>query len=660
MVIGRGDSVGVSGVVVVLLDSGDNVAARALTNERGEFRLGTPGAGSYRIRAMRIGYRPVVTARMRLAANEDLQHPPIVAGANVTLDTVRVVGRNVCRLYGDSALATYALWEQARAALTAVELTARARTMAATIVTYERSTEPGSGRIREQSAGIRSGLTERPWTTRNVDSLRSAGYVETGAHGWVTYYAPDLEVLLSRAFLEDHCFRIARSSDGSRIGLEFEPVEARKELPEIRGVVWLARKSAELQKMEFRYTNLLREQERHGAGGEMEFVRMKNGAWAIARWHIRMPVLIERPASELAGVPGMPKRTEHRVRDVRIAGGEIALVALGSDTLWARPPLAFHGTVVDSLSGAPVPGAKVTLRGTNLAATTDAAGRFRIPGVLPGEYWIEVSTPEMDSVELTQVAEIMFVDESVPAMVRLRKRAVFHGFVLADAGQSVPGATVVLPELSMAARAGADGRFRLLDVPAGLHTVAIRQPGFIDFSTKLAFGANAIIRQNFVLRLAPVPAPTLAASGARGIVREFEERRSRGNGHFIARAQLDSKINSRTSDLLSGVPGLRIVRSSGGAQAWASSGRGKTSLELERQPDNNNRARGAPSACYSDVYLDGVLVYGGSGSDLFDLNSLLPAMLEGIEVYPSGSHAPPEYNRLGATCGVLIFWTRRG
>jgi hypothetical protein len=69
VIIGRGDSSGVPGAVVFLLDASGGVAARALTNERGEFRLGAPRAGSYRIRAMRIGYRPVVTAAVRLAAD---------------------------------------------------------------------------------------------------------------------------------------------------------------------------------------------------------------------------------------------------------------------------------------------------------------------------------------------------------------------------------------------------------------------------------------------------------------------------------------------------------------------------------------------------------------------------------------------------------------
>ena len=660
IVVGRGDSSGVPGVVVLLLDAAGTVSARALTNERGEYRLAATTPGAYRIRTMRIGFRPVVSAPVQLNGSEDVLHDPIVAGAAVALDTVRVVGRNACRRFGDSAVVTYALWEQARTAFTATDITARARTMAATLVSYERTTDPNNGRIRHQSAGIRKGFTSRPWVSRSPDSLRTFGYVDKSLQGWVTYYAPDLDVLLSSAFLEDHCFRLARGSDARRVGLEFEPTEERSGLPEIRGVVWLDRKSAELQRMEFRYTSIQRDQERHAAGGELDFVRMKNGAWAISRWHIRMPVIVERPGAEPAMIPGAPNRTERRVTEVRLAGGELALIAVGGDTLFSRPPLALRGTVIDSATGLPLAGALVALKGTSLAGRTSADGTFRVENVIPGEYSLAVSTPAMDSAGMYQQSEIVFADEAIPMVVRLKRRALFHGLVLADTtGHPVEGAVVELPELALSARADAEGRFRLYDVPRGFHMVAVRQPGFVDITTKLAFETAQIVGQRFVMARAPEPKRVIVAGETRARVREFEERRSSGIGYFVTRTQLDAKANYRIADLLAGVPGLRVIRSPGGPQAWASSGRGKTSIELERQPDDNNRNRGATPACYSDVYLDGTLVYGGTGSALFDLNTLVPPMLEGIEFYASGNAVPPEYNRQGAHCGVILFWTRR-
>jgi hypothetical protein len=53
-----------------------------------------------------------------------------------------------------------------------------------------------------------------------------------------------------------------------------------------------------------------------------------------------------------------------------------------------------------------------------------------------------------------------------------------------------------------------------------------------------------------------------------------------------------------------------------------------------REPDAADRRRGAPARrCYVDVYLDGVAVYGGPVGSLFDVNSISPNSIEGIEFY---------------------------
>src|SRR5262245_64793694 len=67
-VMGRGD-VPLSGVVVVLADSAGPVG-RSLSGERGEFRVTASHAGTYRLQATRIGFRPVVSAWMTLAADD--------------------------------------------------------------------------------------------------------------------------------------------------------------------------------------------------------------------------------------------------------------------------------------------------------------------------------------------------------------------------------------------------------------------------------------------------------------------------------------------------------------------------------------------------------------------------------------------------------------
>ena len=47
----------VPGVVLVLMDTLGRVVGRALTDDQGEYRLWA-GPGTYRVRTLRIGYRP--------------------------------------------------------------------------------------------------------------------------------------------------------------------------------------------------------------------------------------------------------------------------------------------------------------------------------------------------------------------------------------------------------------------------------------------------------------------------------------------------------------------------------------------------------------------------------------------------------------------------
>lgn len=408
----------VTGVIVQLLDSGDNVVARALSNERGEYRLAASREGAYGIATLRIGFRPVSHGPFRLRVGEELTQHLTLSGLPVALSTVSVIGQNPCRSLGDSTSATFLVWEQARAALTAAQVTASGRAISSTTVTYERTVDPGTARILEQSASIHADYVKQPWRSLTTESLRRGGYVVTDRDGSITYHAPGLEVLLSDAFLEDHCFRIAPSSDADRVGIAFEPTPARRAVAEISGTLWLDRNSSELRSMEVRYTNISRERAEH-SGSDMEFVRMSNGAWVISRWDIRMPVLEQRSIGGRIGRLSRAPVPEIHVAEIRVNGGALILARQGDDTLWSRPPLVLVGSVSDSASGKPVAGARVTLPGTSLASVTDAAGRFNIADVLPGAYTVEVGTASLDSIGAVHQSRLAFTDARAPFQIRV-------------------------------------------------------------------------------------------------------------------------------------------------------------------------------------------------------------------------------------------------
>lgn len=404
--IDGGTSAPLPGVVVLLIDSAGSTVARALTGERGEYRLAAAVAGTYRVRTLRIGFRSSMSDAIVLAVGQDVSQPMLLAGVPVSLATVRVVGRSACRVRPDSAAATFSVWEQIGTALAAAELTAATRELSATIVQYQRSLDPAGRRVLRQQSSLRSGTTARPWRSVSLDSLRRSGYAVTEEDETTTYFAPDLDVLLSEAFLADHCFRLV--SDDDRLGLAFEPTLARRNIPGIRGTLWLDRASSELRRLEFRYVNLPREQEAF-AGGEIDFLRLAQGGWLISRWSIRVPVIETRRVAA-RGSQRLGRIVGRSVREIRVDGGELALVTLRRDTLWARPPLTLAGTVRDSASAEGISAARVELRETGLAARTDAMGRFRIPGVLPGEYTLDVTTPLLDAIGVSHHVPLAFTD----------------------------------------------------------------------------------------------------------------------------------------------------------------------------------------------------------------------------------------------------------
>ena len=491
----------VPGAVVLLLDAGDRAVAQAITDSRGQYQLVSTAPGAFRVRALRIGFRPATSQVFSLAAGDAVTLPRLHSGDPVTLDTVRVVGRNSCATLRDTRT-TFALWEQARTALTAARITAGSRLMSARIITYQRTTRPGSGEVLALHASELSGMTRRPWHSLPPDSLSRVGYVVEDRNNWLTFYAPDLDVLLSDQFLAEHCFRIAPGSDRARIGLAFEPTRERRDLGEIRGTLWLDRATSELRRLEFRYVNITDELMDAGAGGLVEFAHLASGAWVVSRWNIRMPVVVQRYEAA-SGVRSRARVAYRDVTEVREEGGVLSHAAREGDTLYTARPIVIAGVVRDSTDGATVPDARVALRGTTLRAATDSRGRFRLSGVLPGRYTVEFRTAVLEALGAIHTAPVTVVDAdvnlsvTVPSADRLgalackggRQIGVIAGTVYRPGGATpAPAGTSVVGEYRENAftadatsntarfseRTGwvqgttdIHGRYRLCDVPVG-------------------------------------------------------------------------------------------------------------------------------------------------------------------------------------------------
>lgn len=138
------------------------------------------------------------------------------------------------------------------------------------------------------------------------------------------------------------------------------------------------------------------------------------------------------------------------------------------------------------------------------------------------------------------------------------------------------------------------------------------------------------------------PLPAVSVSAEKPVIAEFEERRVAGFGHFITRKHLEQRENSRTADVLMRIPGLKMVRGGSGRSYVATT-----------------RVSNGRRSCYSNVYLDGAIVYTSGRGEPFDVNQIGPNQIEAIEYYSSAAQIPARFNRTDAACGVLVIWTRR-
>src|SRR5262249_54236396 len=153
-----------------------NVVGRSLVGDRGLYDVSARTPGTYRLRTLRIGFRPTTSPLVQLSKGERVMRDLELAAIPVSLDTIRVVDRSPCRVLRDSAALTYGIWEQVRTAFLATELT-KARMYETTIVTYQRHLEPMSEHVLTHNATVRSGVTTGPWIARDSLLLRQTGYV---------------------------------------------------------------------------------------------------------------------------------------------------------------------------------------------------------------------------------------------------------------------------------------------------------------------------------------------------------------------------------------------------------------------------------------------------------------------------------------------------
>jgi hypothetical protein len=391
----QGSGQPISGAFIVVLDEegerpGQDIGT--LTDDEGRFRLRVPAPGRYRLRAERIGFRSTLGDVIELAVGETVEVTLVAPVEAVRLEALAVTGESRCGVRPEAGRETAEIWEEARKALSVVDWGAQG-ILRYRVLRWERELTPHSLRVQKERTwpwfwNARGGL----FTTRPAEDLAEHGYVRPLPADSFVFYAPDASVVLSESFADQHCFAVreGRGDHAGLIGLAFEPAPGR-DLPDIEGVLWLDKETAELRDLEYRYKHLPLPVWNDDIGGRVEFERLPSGAWIISHWYIRSPIVEYF-------TPVHPLGDRYRLAAVREDGGAVVDIrtAHGAPvTRWLGTRLA--GAVFDSTRAEPLAGATVTLVGTDRTAETDAEGRFAIDGLLEGEYSVSFSHPSLDS-----------------------------------------------------------------------------------------------------------------------------------------------------------------------------------------------------------------------------------------------------------------------
>jgi hypothetical protein len=393
------------GVIVVATDERGATAARALTGSHGDFTLRLPAAGQYRLRVLRIGFRPTVGPTLIVgdAASEGVHI--VFAADPVSLAAINTRDRSTCRVGADTGLIVTRVWEEARKAMLTTQLSSDGAPLVAEWIEYDRTLDSTARLVREQHVRTARNPTTHAFRSKPAEVLDSTGYVVADASG-ITYHAPDAAVLLSEPFAAGHCFQLESSADGDPglIGIGFRPSRDRADIREIEGTLWLDKTTAELRRLDFRYTNLPEVTRSAGAGGVVEFLRLADGNWIVSRWSARMPRL------------GVPSRTSDNglrrtimtsttaiVRSIQVTGGEVVRVTRHDSLQYEQrgPRIALQVVAPDTMMKSA--GAVVALDGTDYRGSADSLGRIVMSPVLAGRYRARVRTPFMDSLGMSPV-----------------------------------------------------------------------------------------------------------------------------------------------------------------------------------------------------------------------------------------------------------------
>lgn len=244
----------------------------------------------------------------------------------------------------------------------------------------------------------------------------------------------------------------------------------------------------------------------------------------------------------------------------------------------------------------------------------------------------------------------------VPLRLEAQSAGTISGRVLTEAQQPVTGAQVYLVGTGLGTLSNADGRYAIVNVPAGTYRIRSERIGSRAMEASITLVAGQSVSQDFVMRDQALGLDEIVVTGTAGAARRREV------GNAVAQISLERVQQPPASidGLLQGrAAGVTVLPSSamagGGAMIRM---RGNVSVSQSNQPliyIDGIRMR-------SDAYARNVPPTGSdlrSGNDVASpLNDINPADIERIEMI-KGAAAATLYGT-EAAAGVIQIFTKSG
>jgi len=233
---------------------------------------------------------------------------------------------------------------------------------------------------------------------------------------------------------------------------------------------------------------------------------------------------------------------------------------------------------------------------------------------------------------------------------RANALAVIDGIVTDTLLQPLGAADVTVVGAGARVVTGENGRFRMLQVPAGQYLLVVRRVGYAPTSGIIDVPAADTLRVSYTLARSVSMLDTIRVKEQRVSMRmlEFEQRRSQGVGQFITREEIERRGSLQTSDFLRYMRGVQVstntTQAFAGTQVFSRREGGGFSSDQQQQ------------YCPMQVVLDGIIL-----PRYFNLDLLPPPkQIAGIEVYSGAATIPPQFGGPDRRCGVVAVWTRDG